>query len=144
MPTATSTKKLAQVKTKETDASVEDFINGIKDETKRKDSFTLVKLMEKATKAKAKLWGSGIIGFGNLIYESPTSGRQVEWFKIGFAPRKANISLYTLPDFKEREVWLKKLGKHKTGGGCVYINKLEDVDLKTLEGMLRSAAKQKS
>lgn len=132
--------KLAEIKTKETKASVKDFIESVASEQKRKDSFTILKMMEKATKQKPKMWGSSIIGFGNLIYESPTTGRQVEWFKIGFSPRKANISIY-LMDMKKHAEALKKLGKHKLGGGCLYINKLEDIDLKVLEKMIVVAAK---
>jgi hypothetical protein len=136
-------KKLAQIKTKETSASVEDFLNAITDEAKREDSFTLVKLMQKAAKDKPKLWGSAIIGFGNLIYESPKTGRAVEWFKIGFAPRKAALTLYLMMDGKKKEVHLKKLGKYKTNGGCIYIKKLEDVDLKVLEALLKEACEGK-
>ena len=132
--------KLAEIKTKKTSASVKDFINSVTDEQKRKDSFVILNLMEKATKEKPKMWGSSIIGFGNLIYESPKTGRQVEWFKIGFSPRKANITLY-LMNLKRHADALKKLGKHKTGGGCLYINKLEDIDIKVLEKMITAAAK---
>lgn len=136
--------KLAEIKTKPTASSVEDFINTIANEQKRKDSLVLVKLMEKATKEKSVLWGSSIIGFGNKRYKSPISGREVDWFIIGFAPRKANLSLYlTTTLHSHDEETLKKLGKHKTGGGCLYINKLEDVDLKVLEGMIQAAAKGK-
>lgn len=136
-------KKLATIKTRETSASVEDFINNLKDETQRKDSHTLVKLMSKATKEKPKLWGTSIIGFGNIIYTSPATGRQVEWMKIGFAPRKGNISLYLVMNIKKQAAELKKLGKHKTGVGCLYVNKLADVDMKVLEGMITNAAKKK-
>lgn len=134
--------KVAEIKTKETEASVEEFLNSVADEQKRKDCFTLVKLMEKATKAKAKMWGSSIVGFGNLRYKSPKTGREVDWMKIGFSPRKANLSLYLLLDGKLREELLKKLGKHKTGAGCVYVNKLEDVDMKVLEQMINASAKR--
>jgi len=85
--------KLAEIKTKQTSSSVADFIDSIPDEQKRKDSLVILKLMEKAMKEKPKMWGSSIIGFGKLRYKSPASGREVEWFKIGFSPRKANFSL---------------------------------------------------
>jgi len=135
--------KLAVIKTKQTDSSVEDFINSVKDEAKRKDSFILLKLMQKASKEKPKMWGSSMIGFGNKIYKSPATGREVEWFKIGFSPRKANFSLYLVLDIKKYAAELKKLGKHKTGVGCLYINKLDDVDLKVLERLINTAAKIK-
>jgi hypothetical protein len=134
--------KLAQIKTKENKASVEDFLNKVENEQKRKDCFTIMKLMEKATNEKAKMWGSAIIGYGNLIYKSPATGREVEWFKIGFSPRKANITIYLL-DMKSQVEALKKLGKHKVGGGCLYINKLEDIDIKVLDGMIKAALKKK-
>ena len=132
--------KLAVIKTKQNSASVEDFINGIADEQKRKDSLVILKMMEKAMKEKPKMWGSSMIGFGKLVYKSPTSGREVEWFKIGFSPRKANLSL-NLINLQKHADALKKLGKHKTGLGCLYINKLEDVDIKVLEKMIAAAAK---
>lgn len=135
--------KLAVIKTKETAASVEDFINTVKDEEKRKDSLTILKMMQKATKEKPKMWGSSMIGFGNKRYKSPATGREVDWFKIGFSPRKANFSLHLVLDIKKYDVELKKLGKHKTGVGCLYINKLDDVDIKVLEKIITIAAKIK-
>lgn len=135
--------KVAEIKTKETEDSVEDFINTIADEQKRNDSFTLVKMMEKASKSKAKMWGSAIIGFGNVRYKSPKTGREVDWLKIGFSPRKANLSLYLMLDLKANAPYLKKLGKHKTGAGCIYVNKLEDVDTKVLEEMIKLSLKKK-
>jgi len=132
--------KLANIKTKPTDSSVEEFIAGIADERKRKDSQTILQMMEKATKEKPKIWGSSIIGFGNVRYKSPTSGREVDWFKIGFSPRKANLTIYLI-DLRPYADPLTKLGKHKTGGGCIYINKLEDVNMKILEKMIVAAAK---
>jgi hypothetical protein len=135
--------KLAKIKTQENAASVEDFINKVPDEQKRKDSFVLLKQMEKATKEKPKMWGSSMIGFGNVRYKSPATGREVDWFKIGFSPRKANLSLHLIFDMKAHGDELKKLGKHKTGVGCLYINKLEDVDMKVLEVLINASAKRK-
>jgi hypothetical protein len=132
--------KLAEIKTKQNSASVEDFINSIADEQKRKDSFIILKLMEKAMKEKPKMWGSSMIGYGNVRYKSPATGREVDWFKIGFSPRKANLSLHLI-DLQRHAEALKKLGKHKTGSGCLYINKLEDVDIKVLEKMIDASAK---
>ncbi|HYH13669.1 MAG TPA: DUF1801 domain-containing protein [Flavisolibacter sp.] len=130
--------KLAEIKTKETASSVEDFINSIADEQKRKDSFALVRMMQAATKEIPKMWGSSIIGFGNVRIKSPNTEREVEWFRIGFSPRKANLSLYLSGNIKLHEDSLKKLGKHKTGAGCLYINKLADVDVKVLEDMIQT------
>jgi Domain of unknown function (DU1801) len=133
--------KLAEIKTKPTGSSVEEFIAKIPGEQKRKDSLTLLKLMEKVTKEKAKIWGTSIIGFGEKRYKSPATDREVDWFKLGFSPRKANLTLYLI-DLRSHEDALKKLGKHKRGGGCLYINKLDDVDIKVLEGMIKAALKE--
>jgi hypothetical protein len=135
--------KVVEIKTKETSASVADFINSVSDEAKRKDSYTILNLMQKATKEKPKMWGSSIIGFGIKRYKSPATGREVDWFKIGFSPRKANLSLHLVLDLKKYADKLQKLGKHKTGSGCLYINKLADVDLKVLEELIVAAAKEK-
>ncbi|TMI61435.1 MAG: DUF1801 domain-containing protein [Bacteroidetes bacterium] len=132
--------KLAEIKTKQNSASVADFIDSIPDEQKRKDSQVILKLMEKAMKEKPKMWGSSMIGFGNVRYKSPASGREVDWFKIGFSPRKTNLSL-NLIDLQRHADALKKLGKHKAGMGCLYINKLEDIDIKILEKIIAAAAK---
>ncbi len=136
--------KLADIKTKPTTASVEDFINSVPDEQKRKDSFVLLEMMKKASGADPVLWSSSIIGFGNKRYKSPKTGREVDWLLIGFSPRKANLSLYLTMDIKGQQAEaLEKLGKHKTSVGCLYINKLEDVDLKILERMIAASLKLK-
>lgn len=136
--------KLAQIKTKETSASVEDFINAVPDEQKRKDSFVILEMMQKASGEKPKMWGASLIGFGNRRYKSPATGREVDWLLIGFSPRKANLSLYLTMDIKGQQAdALKKLGKHKTGVGCLYINKLADVDIKVLQGMIAASLKKK-
>ena len=123
----------AEIKTKQNSASVEDFIAGIPDEQKRKDSQIILKMMEEATQEKPQMWGSSLIGFGKLRYKSPATGREVDWFKMGFSPRKANLSLHMGLNVQKHAENLDKLGKYKTGVGCLYINKLEDVDIKVLE-----------
>lgn len=135
--------KLAEIKTKENSASVEDFINSVADEQKRKDSFVLLEMMQKATGEEPKMWGATLIGFGNVRYKSPATGREVDWLRIGFSPRKANLSLYLTMNVKEHTEALEKLGKHKTGVGCLYINKLADVDMKVLKKMIDVALKRK-
>jgi len=135
--------KLAEIKTKPTSASVEDFINQVKNEQKRKDSFVLLEMMKEATGEEPVLWGSAIIGFGNRRYKSPTTGREVDWLLMGFSPRKASLSVYLLGGIKDHADALKKLGKYKTGVGCLYINKLEDIDLKVLKGIIDASLNQK-
>lgn len=132
--------KLAVIKTKPTGNSVEDFINNIENEQKRSDSFMLLEMMKKATGEEPVLWSSSIIGFGNKRYKSPATGREVDWFRIGFSPRKANLSLYVHVGSSAHEKALQKLGKYKTGAGCLYINKLEDVDPDVLRIIIKSAS----
>jgi hypothetical protein len=126
---------MAELKTKKTELSVEAFIKKIPDAQKQKDAFTIIELMEKATKAKGKMWGSAIIGFGDqhLKYES---GRELDWFVMGFSPRKQNLTLYIFGTVEKQQALLKKLGKHKTGKGCLYINKLEEVDMDVLKEII--------
>jgi len=132
--------KLVKIKTQPTAISVSSFIDSIQDEQKRQDSRVILKMMEEATKEKPKMWGSSMIGFGDLRYKSPATGREVDWFKIGFSPRKANLSLHLGLSIQLYAEALNKLGKHKTGVGCLYINKLEDVDINVLEKMINAAA----
>ena len=135
--------KKAEIKTKPTDVSVESFIKSVPGEEKQKDSFQLVEMMKKASGDRPKMWGGSIIGFGDRLYRSERTGREVDWFKIGFSPRKANLTLYLAGDVAKHSEALKKLGKHKLGGGCLYINKLSDVDLKVLEGIIKNTLKSK-
>ena len=136
--------KLAKIKTTENSDSVTGFIDSIQDEQKRKDSQVLLKIMERLTNDTPKMWGSSMIGFGNLRYKSPATGREVDWFKIGFSPRKANLSLHLGLDINRYAELLKKLGKHKTGVGCLYINKLEDIDLEILKDIIETATTKES
>ena len=134
---------IAEQRIKPTSKSVENFINSVKDEEKRKDSFVILELMKKASGEEPKMWGGSLIGFGNVRFKSPATGREVDWFKIGFSPRKTNLSLHLSMDIQEHATALKKLGKHKTGVGCLYIHKLEDVDLKVLKEMISASLKGK-
>ena len=128
--------KLVEIKTKPTTQSVEEFLNGIADEQKRKDSFVLLSIMKEISGEQPVLWSSSIVGFGNKRFKSAATGREVDWLMIGFSPRKANISLYLTVSIKDHAHALQQLGKHKTGVGCLYINKLEDVDLIILKEII--------
>ena len=134
--------KPVEIKTKQTTSSVAAFIDGLPDEQQRNDSWFILQLMEKAMKEEPKMWGTSLIGFGNLRYKSAATGREVDWFKIGFSPRKANLSLHLGLNVQKYADELKDLGKYKTGVGCLYINKLADVDLKNLEKLIIMAAKK--
>lgn len=140
---ATKKSKLVEIKTKPTDSSVNAFIQKIEDEQKRKDCHVLIEMMRESTGEEPVLWSNSIIGFGNKRYKSPATGREVDWLLIGFSPRKANLSLYLTISIKDHSDALKKLGKHKTGVGCMYINKLADVDLKVLKSLVKTALKNK-
>ncbi len=135
--------KLAVIKTKPTSSSVVDFINNITNEQKRKDSFVLLEMMKKATGEEPILWSNSIIGFGIKRFKSPATGREVDWLKIGFAPRKTNLSVYISVGIQEHVAALQKLGKHKTGVGCLYINKLDDIDVKVLKEMIDTSVSRK-
>lgn len=132
---------MAEIKTKPTTASVQAFINAVKDEQQRKDSFVLLDMMRKASGEEPKMWGKSLIGFGMVRLKSPATGREVDWLRIGFSPRKAALSLYITGDIQKHASALNKLGKHKTGVGCLYIKRLADVDLKVLKGMVERALK---
>jgi hypothetical protein len=131
---------MAELKTKKTELSVDAFIKKIPEAQKRKDAFTIIEMMEKATKAKPKMWGPAIVGFGDkrLKYDS---GRELDWFVMGFSPRKQNLTFYVCGAV-EGEALRKKLGKHKTGKGCLYINKLEEVDLSVLKEIIKKGAEK--
>ena len=127
---------MAELKTKPTDKSVEVYLSSIESETKREDAFRILNMMKDVTKGDPMMWGSSIIGFGT--YKSKhASGREVEWMKIGFAPRKRNLTLYIMDGFDQYDSLLSKLGKYKTGKACLYINKLADVDMDVLREMIK-------
>lgn len=131
----------AVLKTKKSEASVYDFLNGLKDEQQRNDSIAIVDMMKKATNEKPKMWGTAMIGFGNvaLKYES---GRELDWFRMGFSPRKQALTLYGCISSEDQKALLDKLGKHTTGKGCLYIKKLADVDTKILKKMMEGGMKK--
>lgn len=131
----------AEIKTKETNASVDEFLNKLAEE-QREDSRKIIGMMTRVTGDGPKMWGAAIIGFGNRVYMSPATGREVDWMKIGFSPRKANLSLYVLNGAPAQAKLLEKLGKYKTGKGCLYIKKLADVDEKVLEKVISAACKK--
>lgn len=130
---------MAELKTKVTKVSVDKFLQGIKDEKKREDCYQILKIMKKATKAEPRMWGPSIIGFGDhhYVYES---GREGDWFITGFSPRVQSLTLYMMGGFDQE--LLHQLGKYKTGKGCLYINKLEDVNTKVLDKLITTSVKK--
>lgn len=127
--------KNAELKTKKNDASVEDFIHAIEDEEVRKDCIEIAKMMQQATKAEPKMWGSSIVGFGQYHYKG-ASGREGDWMLTGFSPRKQNLTLYIIAGFDHFGDLMSKLGKYTTGKGCLYIKRLADVDKKVLKKII--------
>lgn len=133
------TSVMPEIKTKVTNVSVIDFINKVTNEVKRKDALTLLKLFKTITGEKPKMWGPSIIGFGSFHYKSEKSTQEGDWMHTGFSPRKQNLTLYVMSGFKEQASLLKKLGKYKISVGCLYINKLEDVDLGVLTQIIKKS-----
>jgi len=130
---------MSALKTLPNDANVEDFLNSVADETRRKDGFILLEMFTRLTGEKPKMWGAAIIGFGMYHYKSERSKQEGDWPLIGFSPRKQNLTLYIMPGFKGMEDELKKLGKNKTSVGCLYINKLADVNTRVLEDIIKKS-----
>jgi len=126
---------MAKNKTIETELSVVDFINSVKDDTKRKDCFSLIELMKELTGIEPKMWGSSIVGFGSHHYKYE-SGREGDSPNVAFSPRSSSIALYLSGYFKDRELLLKKFGKHKTDKGCIHIKSLADIDKEILKVMI--------
>jgi hypothetical protein len=134
--------KLVENKIKPTTASVEDFLNTVTPAQKREDSLVLLEMMRNASKEEPVLWSNSFIGFGIKRHKSAFTGREADWMRIGFAPRKANLSLYFGDLVDAHGAALEKLGKYKAGMGCLYINKLADIDLNVLQGMIEAGCRQ--
>lgn len=126
---------MAKLKTTLNDKNVNDFLNGVENEQRREDAFTLLAIFKEITGEEPKMWGSSIVGFGSYHY-AYDSGREGDWMATGFSPRKASMTLYLMNGFDDYEDLLDKLGKHKTGKSCLYITRLEQVDLEVLKEMI--------
>ena len=131
---------MAELKTRVTDASVSKFLDAITDDQLRQDCWTLVDLMEQATKAKARMWGTTIVGFGSYHY-TYASGREGDWMLTAFAPRKQNLTLYVMPGFKGRDELMAQLGKHSCGKSCIYVKRLAEVHMPTLKKLVAESVK---
>jgi hypothetical protein len=130
---------MAELKTKKTEANVQDFINAFADtDQKRKDSFELLDFMQDVTGFEPKMWGASMIGFGMYHYKSERSKQEGDWPLVGFSPRKAAISLYVLTGYGDQEMLLENLGKFKMGKGCLYVKKLSDIDMTLLKQVVLS------
>ncbi len=132
---------MAELKTKPNDASVIDFLDTIEDETKRDDSYEIMNMMQEVTGDQPKMWGGAIIGYGTYHYKY-ASGREGDWMKIGFSPRKQNISIYLMAGVEQHPELLEKVGKYKNGKSCFYIKKLDDVDRNILRQLMVASLKR--
>lgn len=131
---------MAEIKTHKTTQSVDAFLKTIEPEQKQKDAFTLLKMMTDITGEEAALWSSNIVGFGTYHYKSERSSQEGDWMMSGFSPRKQNLTIYIMSGLKDSQDLLAKLGKHKiSGGSCLYINKLADVDLEVLKTIIKKS-----
>jgi hypothetical protein len=130
----------AELKTQETEASVEEFLNSVADETRRSDAFRVLEMYKRVTGEEPKMWGPSIIGFGHRVlkYES---GREFDWMIAAFSPRKANLTLYVITDSPKQPELLAKLGKHTVSKACLYVKRLADIDEKVLEELIKEAVK---
>jgi len=131
---------MGEIKTKQTDADVHEFINTFANtEQKKKDSFEILKLMQDVSGFEPKMWGPSIIGFGKYHYKSDRSSQEGDWPLIGFSPRKAAISLYVYSGCAGQDDMLKELGKFKMGAACIYVNKLSDINVNVLKKLMVSS-----
>lgn len=131
---------MAELKTKKTAKSVTDFLNVVEPESKRKDAFELHGLMQEVTGDQGSIWGDSIVGYGHYHYKYE-SGRENDWFLCGFSPRKTKHSVYIMAGFERFNEILSRLGKHKTSKGCLYINKLADIDMAVLKELVEASTK---
>ncbi|SFT38472.1 protein of unknown function (DU1801) [Algoriphagus locisalis] len=129
---------MSEIKTKATDGSVENFLHTIDHPLRKQDGLKLLEIFKEETGEQPVLWGPSIVGFGKMTY-TYASGKEMEWFPVGFSPRKQSLSIYIMLENKDLEPFLNLLGKHKKAKGCLYINKLADIDEKIFREMIRTS-----
>ncbi len=132
---------MATMKTIKNEDSVSAFIENVEDERKREDCRMLIKIMSQITGSQAAMWGSSIVGFGSYHYRY-ASGREGDFFLTGFSPRKQNLTVYVMPGFSQYDSLMQKLGKHKVGKSCLYMKKLEDVDIRILTRLIDESVQE--
>ena len=129
---------MAEPKTKKNTTSIEDFLNAVEDPKKREDSFAIHEIMKEVTGDEGSMWGASIVGYGSYHYVY-ASGQEGDWMATGFSPRKNALTLYVMSGFDNVDSYLSRLGKFKTGKACLYIKKLEDVDVNVLKELIRES-----
>ena len=132
---------MAELKTRPNDGSVEDFLGSVEDPGRREDCRRILDLMQEVTGHPPRMWGPSIVGFGTYHYKY-ASGREADWMLTGFSPRKQNLTLYIMSGFDHEDELMGRLGKYKTGKSCLYLKKLDDVDLDVLREMVRSSVER--
>ena len=137
-PDFVQSQTMAALKTTPNDKSVEEFLDSIEIEQKRKDCFEILEMMAQITQASPKMWGESIVGFGNYHYKYE-SGREGDWFLTGFSPRKQNLTLYIMSGFQQYDTLMQQLGKYKTGSSCLYIKRLSDIDKTILKQLIEES-----
>ncbi len=133
---------MAEIKTKQTDASVDEFIEAVDNKTRRQDAKTLLKIFREVTGQEPNMWGSSIVGYGVYHYKSERSSQEGDWPRTAFSPRKSAMTVYIMPGFYKLADELARLGKHKTSVSCLYINKLDDIDLAVLKRIIAFGYKE--
>ncbi len=131
---------MTELKTRPNDKNVKEFLNNVENKRRREDGFKILKLMQEVTQEPPIMWGDSIVGFGSYHYEY-ASGREADWLAIGFSPRKQSLTVYIMDGFEKYSELLQKLGKHKTGKSCLYINKLDDVNISVLKELMIESVK---
>ena len=132
---------MAELKTKENTASVQQFIDSLQDSSRKKDCLQARKIMSAITGKRARMWGDSIVGFGRYHYKY-ASGREGDFFVTGFSPRKQNFTIYIMPGYTDYQHLLKKIGKHKLGKSCLYVKRLEDIDVEVLKELITASVEQ--
>jgi len=133
---------MAELKTQRNDGDVRAFLESVAHKKRREDSLVLLDVFTEVTGEEAKMWGDSIVGFGHYHYKSERSSQEGDWMRTGFSPRKQSLSLYIMPGFNKYESLMGNLGKHKTGKSCLYINKLEDVDMTVLKELIKASMEE--
>jgi hypothetical protein len=129
---------MAENKTQPNSKNVQEFLEKIGDPVKQNDSRALVQMMQEITDSEPVMWGDSIVGFGDYHYKY-ASGREGDWFQVGFSPRKQSLTIYVMGYLEQYGTILQNLGKHKHGKGCLYINRLEDVDMEVLRNLIETS-----
>ena len=129
---------MAELKTQANKKDVTDFLDSVENKKRQEDSFVILEMMKEIIYAPPVMWGDSIIGFGDYHYKYKF-GREGDWFLTGFSPRKQNLTIYIIPGFRKLTSQLEKLGKFKTSVSCLYLNKLEDIDLTLLKSMIKES-----